>query len=98
MNTALNSLVADEDFIPLSEECLLTPDGYGFSSSAERILTNSKRGEGYYLAKASDRIIDVMEGITNGDQDVALVFDEENSLLGIFTESDYIKVRFTHDG
>uniref|UniRef100_A0A7S2UF67 Citrate transporter-like domain-containing protein n=1 Tax=Attheya septentrionalis TaxID=420275 RepID=A0A7S2UF67_9STRA len=90
-NTALNSLVADEEFIPLSEECLLTPDGYGFSSPAERILRNSNRGEGYYRAKATDRIIDVMEGITNGDKDAALVFDEKDSLLGIFTESDYIK-------
>jgi hypothetical protein len=35
-----------------------------------------------------------MEAITKGVQDSALVFDEDTQkLLGIFTESDYIRVR-----
>jgi hypothetical protein len=39
-------------------------------------------------------VINVMEAITQGNgPDVALVFDEDNELQGIFTESDYIKVR-----
>ncbi len=76
-----------------SGECLLTPEGYGFSSPAERIIENSKRGEngGYYKAKASDRVIDVMSAITEGEEDAALVYDG-SELLGIFTESDYVKV------
>jgi hypothetical protein len=38
-------------------------------------------------------VIDVMEAITQtSGPDVALVYDEEDRLQGIFTESDYIKV------
>lgn len=72
---------------------LLTPEGYGFSSSVERILKTSKRNDGYYRAQGSDRVIDVMGGIANQDgADIALVFDDEGGdLLGIFTETDYIK-------
>ena len=71
---------------------LLTPEGYGFSSSIDRILTTSKRNSGYYSAQGSDRVIDVMGGIANQDgADIALVFgDEDGDLLGIFTETDYI--------
>jgi hypothetical protein len=74
---------------------LLTPEGYGFSSSVERILKKSKRNGGYYKAQGSDRVIDVMAGIANQDgADIALVFgDGDGDLLGIFTETDYIKVR-----
>jgi hypothetical protein len=74
---------------------LLTPEGYGFSSSVERILKTSQRNNGYYRAQGSDRVIDVMGGIANQDgADIALVFDDdEGDLLGIFTETDYIKVR-----
>ena len=74
---------------------LLTPEGYGFSSSVERILKTSKRNDGYYRAQGSDRVIDVMGGIANQDgADIALVFNDENGdLLGIFTETEYIKVR-----
>ena len=36
-------------------------------------------------------MIDVMAGITNGQEDVALVYDNAE-LLGIFTEFDYISV------
>ena len=83
---------ATEDMFETSS--LLTPEGYGFSSSAERILKKAKRaGSGYYKAAASDRVIDVMGGIADRDgADVALVFDDKDALLGIFTETDYIKV------
>lgn len=80
----------NEEFFP--DSCLLTPEGYGFSSPAERILRKSGRGKGYYRANGSDRVIDVMAGITEGEVDAALVFDEKTEdILGIFTESDYIK-------
>lgn len=81
----------DEDELLIGEACLLTPEGYGFSSTAERILQCAGRGAGYYRASASDRIIDVMGGIADGPngEDVALVYDSD-SLLGIFTESDYV--------
>ena len=77
----------------LADQCLLTPEGYGFSSTAERIIAEARRGEagGYFAANANDRVIDVMEGITAGDEDVALVYDN-SELMGIFTESDYINV------
>jgi Na+/H+ antiporter NhaD/arsenite permease-like protein/CBS domain-containing protein len=73
------------------DQCLLTPEGYGFSSDAERIIKQAKRGEngGYVAVKGDDRVIDVMASITDGDEDVALVYDK-TELLGIFTESDYI--------
>lgn len=81
----------DDDELLIGEACLLTPEGYGFSSTAERILQCAGRGAGYYRASASDRIIDVMGGIADGPngEDVALVYDSD-SLLGIFTESDYV--------
>ena len=71
----------------------LTPEGTGLSSPISRIVKLSKRGKGFYRANGSDRVVDVMDGITSGKEDVALVFDEDTKqLLGIFTESDYIKV------
>lgn len=72
----------------------LTPEGTGFSSPISRIVKLSKRGDGCYRANGSDRVVDVMEAITqNADEDVALVYDEETKkLLGIFTERDYIQV------
>lgn len=76
----------------IGEECIITPEGYGFSTPTERVLKKSKRGTGFYRAAAADRVIDVMEAITTGNQDVALVFEENEQLLGIFTETDYIKV------
>ena len=73
----------------------ITPEGFGFSSPAGRVLTEANRNGGFYKAKASDLVTDVMEGITNGKMDAALVFDDTDNakLLGIFTETDYIKVR-----
>ena len=82
--------------VGISGECLLTPEGYGFSATAERILTNAKRGNnGFYKASSSDKVIDVMGGITNGSEDVALIY-ENGELLGIFTETDYINVSYNH--
>ena len=57
-----------------------------------RVLTLSRRASGYYKASADERVIDVIAAITDGPLDAALVFDKE-TLLGIFTESDYIRVR-----
>ena len=83
-----------EEFIPLGQECTITPEGFGFSSSVSRILASSGRAGGYYRAKSSDIVTDVMDGITGGTSDVALVFEDgTDNLLGIFTETDYIKVR-----
>ena len=75
----------------LSDECMITPDGYGFSASASRILAESARGDGYYRASSTETVLDVMAKVSDGVHDVALVFDEgNNTLLGLFTESDYI--------
>ena len=82
-----------EDLIPLGQDNIITPEGFGFSSSVERILKNAQRQNGFYRAKASESVTDVMEGITGGQFDVALVFDDDSEkLVGIFTETDYIKV------
>ena len=74
----------------LGQESLITPEGYGFSTPASRILAESPRGEGYYRASATESVLDVMAQISNGKHDVALVFDDSNKLLGLFTETDYI--------
>lgn len=82
----------------------ITPEGYGFTTPMSRILRQSGRGIGYYKAKASDSVIEVMQALTTGDSedgssrpvyDVALVCsdDDENKVVGLFTETDYIKVR-----
>jgi hypothetical protein len=85
----------DEESYMVGEECIITPEGFGFTTPTNRVLREAKRGVGYYRASASDLVIDVMDGITSGEQDVALVFDDKDSqkLLGLFTETDYIKVR-----
>lgn len=95
------SYQGDNDDLFLNEECLLTPEGYGFSAPARRILTESARDGGYYKASASDSVLDVMENISGGKDcvhDVALVFDDSDNntqqpqkLLGLFTETDYIR-------
>jgi hypothetical protein len=84
---------SDYEFEPLADECNITPEGYGFSSSTERVMREADRSNGYYRATSLESVTDVMDGITSGKVDVALVFEETtNKLLGIFTESDYIKV------
>ena len=70
---------------------MITPDGYGFSAPASRILAESNRGDGYYRASATETVLDVMAKVSDGVHDVALVFDNgNNTLLGLFTETDYI--------
>lgn len=66
------------------------PEGFGFSSPSTRILRLAQRNNGYYKASSEESVISVMEKITQGPLDVALVYNGEE-LLGIFTESDYIK-------
>ena len=90
MTTATTTSLSSS--VGLSGECVLTPEGYGFSSSAERVITQAKRGNnGYYKAQGNQKVIDVMGGITSGAEDVSLVY-EGNELLGIFTETDYLEV------
>jgi len=85
--------ISPEDILPLRPENVITPEGYGFSSPVVRILDVASRSGGYYSAKASNIVTDVMDEITNGKADAALVFqDGENGKLeGIFTETDYIE-------
>ena len=83
-----------DEVLPLDRETMITPEGFGFSSPVSRVLNMAGRQGGYYKARASEIVTDVMEGITNGQVDAALVFaDENDDLVGIFTETDYIKVR-----
>lgn len=88
--------------LPLGEEnTSITPEGFGFSSPVSRVIDIANRNGGYYKAKESNVVTDVMDEITNGIADVALVFEDDNGdgsneygkIKGIFTESDYIKVR-----
>ena len=82
-----------EQMLPLNQDNLITPEGFGFSSTMGRVLDIANRSDGYYSAMASDIVTDVMEEITNGQADVALVFQDDNTKFeGIFTESDYIEV------
>ena len=97
--SSLSSTSSDtlgEDLVALSsnpQSSNLTPEGYGFSSPIGRIL-KSRGGLGYYKAQATDSVVDVMEGLntdaTKGD--VALVYDTNDKLLGIFTDADYIRL------
>ena len=51
------------------------------------------QGKGYYRTKATDSVIDIMEGIVaDANADLALVFDDTDKLLGLFTDYDYIKL------
>ena len=83
-----------DDLEPLADDsCRLTPEGFGFSTPASRIIKQAGRKGGYYRASASEFVLDVIAAITNEkEQDVALVYDDNDVLLGIFTEADYIKV------
>jgi hypothetical protein len=86
-----------ENVALVSESSYITPDGFGFSSPARRILQESGRVRCYHRAVGSDTVVDVIDAITSTPADVALVFDDNDSddskLLGIFTETDFIKVR-----
>lgn len=91
---SMNAKVLDpSDVIPLNHESIITPEGLGFSSSIDRVMKSSDRYKGYYRAKASDLVVKVMDGMSEESMDVALVFDDESDeLLGIFTETDYVRV------
>lgn len=89
-STSLAAAAADDEFF--GSQSILTPKGFGFASPSSRVLESAGRGEGYHRAKGSDSILDVMAGITGGTADAALVFDDESDdLLGLFTETDYIR-------
>jgi hypothetical protein len=88
----LGSTVDPEDVLPLASSSI-TPEGYGFSSPVSRILKLTTNGN-FYRAMATDSVTEVMDSITAGvTTDAALVFSDDNQLVGIFTETDYIKVR-----
>ncbi|KAL7446454.1 hypothetical protein ACHAXM_010470 [Skeletonema potamos] len=94
LSSAANSdEVIDADIIALSSNPTLnlTPEGYGFSSPISRVMKESGKS-GYYRAKSSESVVDVMENI--GKNEVALVFDEKNAeeLMGIFTDFDFIRL------
>mmetsp|Transcript_12582 Transcript_12582/g.14381 ORF Transcript_12582/g.14381 Transcript_12582/m.14381 type:complete len:852 (+) Transcript_12582:146-2701(+) len=71
----------------------LTPEGTGFSCPTSRIVRKAKRdNNGYYRADSEEAVTNVIAAITQeSTADVALVYDKEDTLLGIFTETDYIK-------
>ena len=83
-----------EEVFSLGQSNIITPEGFGFSSPVNRILDVASRSGGYYSAKTSNLVTDVMDEITSGNADVALVFEDDGKLAGIFTETDYIEVRF----
>ena len=93
MPTRLASAVADG---VMGDDSMITPEGFGFSAPARRILKEAGRSDGFYKAKGKELVIDVMEAITSeaGQEDVALVYGDDGELTGLFTETDYIKVRY----
>lgn len=81
----------------LGDECIITPEGFGFSAPARRVLKEANRSTGFYKASGKELVIDVMDAITSGEgTDVALVYGEDDKVMGLFTESDYIKVSRLH--
>lgn len=73
------------------DQCIITPEGFGFSTTAGRLLSEQD-DNGFYRAKASDTVIDVMEALSSkpSRSDVALVYDNNDQFVGIFTEKDYV--------
>jgi hypothetical protein len=87
--------IEPEDLVPISKDAMITPEGFGFTAPARRIVKEANRpGSGYYRASSSENIMSVVTKITGGSgSDVALVFDDQtNKIVGLFTETDYIKV------
>jgi hypothetical protein len=86
---------------PKNRKFVITPAGLGFTSPVRRILRKSGRAPGFHRALASDSVLAVQTAISSSAStstpafDVALVFDDADptKLVGLFTESDYIKVR-----
>lgn len=77
----------------LPEEEMITPQGYGFSAPASRILQESGKKTGYHKANSEDGVLKVTEAITgDAEQDVALVFTDSDMLVGLFTEADFVTV------
>ena len=74
----------------------ITPEGYGFSTPASRLLSKAQRMNGFHKASSEDGVLSVMDAITGSVQDAALVFDEDERLVGLFTETDYVKVCHLH--
>lgn len=93
LKIADNALNLDDGGL-VDSSTFITPEGYGFTASADRIL-RERGGKGFYRAKSTDSVIDVTRAITinPAEHDVALVFDEEHpeEVIGLFTESDYIR-------
>ena len=82
------------DTVALGEASLFPPKGYGFTSTIRRILDAPNCRSGYYRAFSNETVMDVMDCISSGSEDVALVFDESSGrFLGLFAETDYLKVR-----
>jgi hypothetical protein len=89
----MTEVVDPAELLPLGSDRTVTPEGFGFSSPMHRVLKKANREGGYYRAVSQETVIDVMNAIAVGATDVALVYDESsNKLLGLFTETDYIKV------
>lgn len=94
-SSADNNIYIDEECFFDDATPRLTPDGFGFSSTAERILDSRKKNDdednnGYYRATGDQPMIDVMAAVSDEKLEIALVFDTNKDLLGIFTETDYI--------
>jgi len=83
-----------EGLVPITKDNTLTPEGYGFTAPAKRIVTEASRAnKGYYRASSTESVANVIDTITSrGGYDVALVFDGDEKMVGLFTETDYIKV------
>jgi len=67
----------------------ITPAGYGFSTPLKRIVQDSTAG--YVKSLGTDSVIDVIQKISQSQTSVSLVYDENDQVMGIFTERDYIK-------
>ena len=94
LHNSAEQVIEDDLLTALSSNPTLNllPPGSGFSTSVERVLSETSSKGSYYKADVDESVIDVMDGITADlNADVALVFEGEE-LRGLFTDSDYIKV------
>ncbi|GMI43221.1 hypothetical protein TeGR_g6868 [Tetraparma gracilis] len=104
--SSLGRLFADSaaagDIIPVSDsQTGVTPQGFGFSTSASRILSKfSTDNAGFVRCYADEGVPAVVARMFANDEtllfgssanSVALVFSRDESLAGIFTERDYVQ-------
>mmetsp|Transcript_17806 Transcript_17806/g.25675 ORF Transcript_17806/g.25675 Transcript_17806/m.25675 type:complete len:192 (-) Transcript_17806:1820-2395(-) len=82
----------------LVEGGAVTPEGFGFSTPASRIISAAGSSSRYYRAGPNDPVSNVIAAISSSTgNSIALIFDSSGDMLGAFTETNFIKVSIRCD-